>query len=369
MTEPLSIDKITEIRRRLKMRREQFIIIVVFMTIAIFSIVGAKEKIVIFDFPGIGIEESTIQSIGQLFRYEYAATGKYEVVARNEMVEHFGDDIRMENKTEAVEKSKTLGADKAVVGEINALGKKIIVTGMVVDISSGGVEFSQTMSSLSLEDLETVVKRLVLSLIEKKPVSETVDVETVTEKEDLEPKRKKSFYTFGIRIGDEQPIAGFAGAKDGRIEWGLTGWYETPGFTAELAWTFNSPWETFDYNASTFSDQRVEISLFRMLSKEDISPYFGGGLGLHWVTVTEVAEDTLPYYFGETYSGSGIGANISGGLLFFRTYDFRLFLNVRYHIIFVDLDNDNINHAISLDIGLLHKMDRKDTGCLGCLGF
>ena len=57
-------------------------------------------------------------------------------------------------------------------------------------------------------------------------------------------------------------------------------------------------------------------------------------------------------------------------MVLFRTYDFRLLLNLRYHMINVDLGDGNFNHAISINIGLLHKQKAEDSkGCIGCLGF
>ncbi len=330
-----------------------------------------KERLVVFDFSSIGIEESAVKTVGQLFRYEFNTLEKFDVIERHEMVELLGDTIQVSNKSDALKRAIIFEADKAVLGEINALGTKIILTAMIIDVLSGTLEYSQTTSSLSLEDLETVIKRLVASLAERKPLEETAEVEKIMEKETIEPKRRSSFYTFGIRFGHIEPFAGFAGAREGRIELGLTGWYEAPDFMAELAWTFNSPWMTFEYDYEAFSDQRVEISLIRLLSRKDISPYFGAGLGIHWVSVSsERYDDYYGYYYSHHQSGTGFGANMQAGLVMFRTYDFRLLLNLRYHMINVDLGDGNFNHAISINIGLLHKQKAEDSkGCIGCLGF
>jgi hypothetical protein len=342
-----------------------FIVLIIASSILSISNIYCKEKVIVFDFSTIGVGETLTHSVGQLFRYEFASKWDFEVVERKEMIDKFGEDIQVFGKKDAIEKGKIVDADKAVFGEIDRLGEKIVVTAMIVDVSSELLEYSQTISAQSVEDLEIVIQRLVESLVKKRPFAETAEVEKITEKETFEPRRRKSFYTFGIKLGHIEPIAGFAGVSKGRIEWGLRGWYETPAFVTELAWTLNSPFETFDYSPTSFSDQRVEISLLKTFSKKDISPYAGGGLGIHWVTVSSDDEWSYSYY-----SSSGIGANISGGMMFFRTYDFRLVVNISYHIVAVELGDDNINHAISIGISLLHKEEREENkGCISCLGF
>lgn len=347
------------------MKRFLFILVFISFLFLLISNVYSKEKVIVFDFSSVGIGETLTHTVGQLFRYEFDLEWDFDVVERNKIVEEFGEDIHVLSKKDAVEKGKIVDADKAVFGEMNRLGKKIVVTAMIVDVSSNLIEYSQTVSANSVEDLEIVVKRLVASLVEKKTFDETAEVEEITEGETLEARRRKSFYTFGIKLGHIEPFVGFADAGEGRIEWGLRGWYETPGFVAELAWTLNSPFAIVDYSSTSFSDQRVGISLLKLFSKKDISPYAGGGLGLHWVSVSKDDE----WYYNH-YSGSGIGANVSGGMIFFRTYDFRLVFNVSYHIVAIELGEDNINHAISIGISLLHKEKRKENkGCLSCLGF
>ncbi|KPL14149.1 hypothetical protein AMJ74_03950 [candidate division WOR_3 bacterium SM1_77] len=102
----------------------------------------------------------------------------------------------------------------------------------------------------------------------------------------------------------------------------------------------------------------VEFSLLYMLSKKDISPYFGGGIGFGWLTV----ESDEPYSYAET--AYGMTLNAGGGLVFMRTYDIRFVLDARYHINLANMPNvDGPHHGIKFSLGLTY---RPRFGCFGC---
>jgi hypothetical protein len=102
----------------------------------------------------------------------------------------------------------------------------------------------------------------------------------------------------------------------------------------------------------------VEFSLLYMLSKTDISPYFGGGIGFGWLTV----ESEDPYSIAET--AYGVTLNAGGGLVFLRTYDIRVVLDARYHVNLANMpDVDGPHHGIKFSLGVTY---RPRFSCFGC---
>ena len=97
-----------------------------------------------------------------------------------------------------------------------------------------------------------------------------------------------------------------------------------------------------------------------MLSKTDISPYFGGGIGFGWLTV----DDNEPFY-GYSETAYGMTLNAGGGLVFMRTYDFRFIIDARYHLNLADVTNvRGPHHALKFSVGFAYRP--KFRGCFGC---
>jgi hypothetical protein len=69
-------------------------------------------------------------------------------------------------------------------------------------------------------------------------------------------------------------------------------------------------------------------------------------LGFHWVSHEF---DYYDYYTEREKRGDGIEVLISGGVLAFGTYDFRVLLNVDYSVTFNDYDD----RALVLTIGIM----------------
>ena len=113
------------------------------------------SRVAVFELQSIGVDGATVMTATQLLRNDLAATGSFSVVEEGEMQRALGELMRCYDSQCAADLGQQLGADKAVVGSINRLGEKIIVELRLVDVASAKVEFSDRMTSTTVEDLDT----------------------------------------------------------------------------------------------------------------------------------------------------------------------------------------------------------------------
>jgi len=192
----------------------------------------------------------------------------------------------------------------------------------------------------------------------------------VTEEEEKEPLRRRVFHTTGLKAGVILPLGGYADA-DMMIQYGFQYWYEMPHFAVEVAAYYaHTSTIGFDLNGSAAEGIAPEISVLYLPSKGDISPYFGGGFGLGWITITP---DRTTFDLG---LGVGPAFNAGGGLVLFRTYDLRITIDARYRINLaqvtgiIEQDNqfEGPHHGFTFSIGFSYRpRPRGRGGCGGCL--
>ena len=316
-----------------------------------------KMAIVVFDAQPIGVEESTVLASTQLLRNDLAATGTFAVMDEGEVTRFLGEKPNCYDSQCASEIGRQLGVDKAVIGSLSRLGEKVIVELRMVDVASGQVEFSDRMASATVEDLDTVIKRLATGLATGKPTEKTVEIGAITEVETREPRRRKNFFTVGGKVGYLFPTGDSWRKVDKLLCLDWVTWYETPTFMVEslVGWRYEIGRDEGAY------DVPVEFSIFYIPGKSDFTPYLGGGLGIHWVAAARDDED-VAYHQEERITNNGLALNVGGGLIGFRTYDFRIVVDLRYTMVFAELDGQDTHQGISLTFGVTHP--RKDPrGC------
>ena len=161
-------------------------------------------------------------------------------------------------------------------------------------------------------------------------------------------------HSLGINAGILQPVAGYADA-DIQYHFGILYWYETAHLVGEVS-------------AYGITRSRVkefcfpEFSLLYMLSKKDISPYFGGGVGFGWLALAR-APVILSARFSDMVPG--LILNAGGGVVFLRTADIRIILDARYHVNFANIPGfTGPHHGFKFSIGFAFR--RRFRGCCGC---
>lgn len=303
----------------------------------------------------VGVSYATTEAVATLLLSDLINYG-HTVLSPDAMDDAAGDILECYESECAAEAGAQANVDHVIYGSVSRLGEKHIVQLSIVNVLTKEVIWAGSLAAKSAEDLDTVVKRLAKSISEGKKAEETVEVGMITEEEAKKPTRRRVFHTWGATAGMVVPLGGYSEVS-ALYNLGWLYWYETPHLAFEVAGYFTFPGNIESGTAMEFCP--VEFSLLYMLSKKDISPYFGGGIGFGWLVV----ESEAPYLYSET--GYGLTLNAGGGLVFMRTYDIRVILDARYHINLADIPNvEGPHHGLKFSIGITYRP--RFRGCFGC---
>jgi len=305
------------------------------------------ETLTLLNFSTTNTDKSTADVVKELFRSELIEQG-FSVI---------DDTIECKEIVCAGEAARMNSAAKAVYGSLIGIGEKIVVT-MYVVRSDDEIEFTGRITAESFEDLEYVVKRLVDSFIFGKPIEETATIDNIVEKETFEPRRRQEFYTGGARIGFLFPFTGSESESSQLFGYQVLGMYETDTWLVEVMAGYHG----FDERESVLP---IGISVFRLLSKKDICPYAGVGLGVMLLYQDEYRcePDSISGYCDYLHNHYELPVlSFGGGLLLFRTYSFHVNFDVRGYVAF----GDKNYHSVSLSFGLTRRATSTGPSC--CIG-
>ena len=179
----------------------------------VFSLLGmasAQDRTVVFEFKGIGLDESSVMAASQIFRSELQATGKFTVVAKDEMESRLSNqgvsDFNCYDVTCASDYGYKLNARYAVLGNLSKLGERIVTDVQLISVIDKSIEFSDKFSATSLDDLEMTLRKLATAVANRQKIESEVDRFVITDEETREPRRKKSFITSGAMFGFGFPM-------------------------------------------------------------------------------------------------------------------------------------------------------------------
>lgn len=339
--------KITKGGFMLKYKALPLLVLIIFLPL---SLLG--EKIAVVDFKPIGVDPSLVEATTTLLKADLSSYKKFTLV---EVVEK----VVCEDKECAAEIGFKAKAHKVVYGTVSKLGKKYIIAAYVVEVSTHNIVFQDRIAAASAEDLDITSKRLAKAIATGKKVEKVAEVGIITEEETKEPRRRKSFYTVGGKFGWGMPLGDSYGGVNSLISYDLIGWYETPKFMVELLLGgFSSTgFNIADTTLSTVEWITPEISIFYLFSQGDFCPYAGGGMGMRYMLIEKK--------FLEVETAVALGINLGGGLIAFRTYDFRILVDARYSLNFADLPSyPGPHHAFQISFGVTY-IPTKDRGCGG----
>ncbi len=315
---------------------------VLFIAVSLTTIVEAqtgsraKLQLAILPFYMVGIDEASTLTAESLFRQEIVKSDKYAVIGEGKVKEL----VKNEPCTEiacAAAAGKQVEADHVVVCGLSRLGSKIIVQYMLVDVEKEKSLIVDNTTSLSVEDLETVMKRVAESVVLQKPIEQTAKVGTITEKESSLPARRTTRDMKGFSFGYLYPQNGYDDV-DKSLTLDFRWLYEMDHFVAGTQLAGRK-----GFAANVFGSY--------LFSKTDICPYAGLGFGFHWVSHSEESSrfDVHDDDMEEEKKGDGFELLANAGLRLFRTWNFQIMLNVDYTFALNDYDDQ----AIVFTIGLL----------------
>ena len=294
----------------------------------------------VLPFSSLGIDDASRLTAQALLNQELGKFGRFTVLAEQQVVEAIGEKSCFDKEC-ALATGRTLQVDQVLQCSLNRLGEKIIVQYWLLNVNSGSTLLNDNTTSNTIEDLETVMKRVALCVHDLKPFAQTSQVGLITQKETNVPERKSARKYMDFSFAYLYPQEGYDHA-DRSFAMDLRTGYEMNRYTigSQLAANRGFAWN---------------IYASYLLSVKDICPYVGGAFGFHWISHEQESE----YYFDPangyyTYrederKGDGFEVRLHSGVRLFRTYNFQVLINVDYAITFNDFDD----RAVVFTIGLL----------------
>lgn len=313
------------------------ITLVVAMTVFSGNVMAA-QKLAVLPIGGAGVDPATSTTVHMLLSSEIRQLKCFDIIPDAAINDAMAG-APCEDASCARDIGNAVNADKVVVGSLNRLGEKIIFQYSLIEVSSGKIQLSDDLSALKVEDLDQVAKRIALSICQQIPVDRTVEVGLVTEQETQDVRSRKANATWGIGFGYLYPSHGYD--NDDRI----------------FVWDFRSLYELRHISVDAVLGIRqgfaLNVGLLYIPSRKDFSPFIGGGVGFHAVSHKDWYQYSYDPYYGsggyyEEKSFDGFEVVAKAGIMAFRTYDFRLLVNIEYAVVFNEYDDQGFVMTISV---------------------
>jgi hypothetical protein len=260
----------------------------------------------------------------------------------------------------AAKLAASLAVDEVVYATVKRLGSKWIFSATRYTAATK-LAFNQRGTSVTLEDLEAVTKRVSDALLAGKTTAQVASLDNITEKEETtEPTRRRSLFNTGFALGYIYPtrqsyayLTDTTKAENGCSIPSLCEERQLRSRIIRLAylnsWEFRENFMMgFDLTWGMPNVVGGDITMQYLFTRTDFSPFVGGGLGMQYVVPLD---DTLFAY----KENAGPAVNAQAGMLFFRTYDIHLMARAQYQWIF----NDDKDQGMIYDVGVVYRPDRK----------
>lgn len=333
-------------------------------------VLGA-ERTAVFEFVSIGVDEQSALAATQIFRNELAGTGKFEVIAKREVEGELArngiTDPTCNDAACAARYGAIVDADKAIIGSLTRLGKKITAEVTLIDVTGTSVLFSDHFPASSLDDLDNALRKLAGAVATGRKIESEATRFAISDAEARDPRRKKAHITSGASFGFGLPTGNSYAKADNlkMLVWSLR--YEAGAMVVDnsVGITWGSTGKQ-RYDGRDLADKRVtvlpwDIGIRYLLKREsDFSPFVGAGLGLHFISSVDAEGETV------IDGGTAPAVHLSSGVYGFQTYDFRLVVEAKYTVVFSDafIGSGDTSQAIGISIGVSRRFD-SDPGCLG----
>ncbi|MDY0081574.1 MAG: hypothetical protein RBR74_00195 [Ignavibacteriaceae bacterium] len=286
------------------------------------------RKIALLPLTSIDVDYGSMQTSESILRMELSNNENISLISRNKIISVMSDEI-CEDADCAIEIGEKLEVPEVLICKLNRLGEKIIVQYQLIDVKSGKTILSDRATSVSLEDLDAVMKRVAISVSRLSPFDANQEVGNIVKQESIETLRRKARYNFGVGFGYLFPTEGYD--EDHEKSFTINAYFD---------------YEIQDVAAGMMLGARngFAINLYGnyLFSKTDICPYVGASLGFHWV-----AHESM--FSTNNKDEDGIELGFKGGVRLFHTYNFQIFLQGEYIMTF----NDYNDKAIVFTIGIL----------------
>ncbi len=252
-----------------------------------------------------------------------------------------------QDKQCAIELGIKENAQFVVYSGSRPLGTKVVFSATKVDVKNKSAN-NQRITASSVEELDDVIIRVCDALIADKHVKEVASLDNVVDKENEKiAKRRETYFKKGFTLGYLYPMNDSYFQMDCGYNQNQ---YECDDHYSQMIYiNFMTMYEfhnnlalDVDLNFAIPSDIGADANLLYFPNRTDFSPFFGGGLGMHWVG--EVGKS------GSDVRRSGPATNLQLGMMFFRTYTLNLVIRGKYQMVF----NSNYDNGPILEVGVIH---------------
>jgi hypothetical protein len=308
-------------------------IITLLFVLSIFISVKAQDstsnKIVLLPLISNGIDLASVQTAESILRMELSNTGTMNVISQKKTLAILGNEDCADEEC-AKRIGEQLNAEQVLLCKLNPLGEKIIVQYILVETATGRNILSESATSVNLEDMDAVMKRVAISVAKQNSFNANPEVGNIVKQESLESLRRTARYNFGVGFGYLFPSDGYD--NDTKKSFNINAYFD-----------YELPEYCFGLTAGARKGFAINLYSNYLFSKTDVCPYVGGALGFHWVA----HEDWL--FSDDKKDGDGIELGLQGGVRLFHTYNFQIFIQGEYIMTF----NDYNDKAFVFTIGIL----------------
>ncbi len=295
------------------------------------ALAAGEESLLLVPFQSIGVDSIPLQTAYRLLEQELDNARHWRVVVPD------ADSVeRMSVARNAlIRLGRDWQCDKVVSVQFNRLEEKIIVSYRYLDVRTDSIILADQAIALNADDFDVIMHRIAQSIIVRKQFSRSAELGSITEGETREIRTRQALLYGGVDFGYLYPQSGFDGDMSRSFSLDFISTYENHG---HLIYGLLGIRKGFIMNLGY---------TYMLAGGKDFSPYLGGGVGFHWIGHNSW-DDTKQ----EEITGRGDGFEIMAktGMMLFRTYNFRVLINLDLAYTMNDFDDQ----SIVLTIGLLH---------------
>jgi hypothetical protein len=305
---------------------------VVIVLAAAFTLLAAQPRTLVLEFEPVMVDTGIPRVVYSLLRDRLAETKAFTVV-----LPPAGTKVYTIEEADSL--AAVLGAEKVVMGSITRVGLKLLISYKLVTAATGAIEAGDRVSVENETDLDNVTGRIALALKEGSGYKGTVELGRLTEAESKTLKTREPYSSILFNTGYTFPTGHAMPYDPGKMLFTLDAavTYEAPSFLAEGQMGIMR-------GKYGFTDLHFELLAHRLFSGKDISPFVGGGLGVHRLKFS-------PPYPASARESDGLSLVGSGGLLLFRTYYFRALIGAKASVLFTNefgtVTTGNINFGLT----------------------
>src|ERR1041385_39841 len=307
--------------------------ILLLTTVASALLSAQAGRIAVLPVHSVGVDPVSASTAESILRNEIGKLGSLDLISEKRTSEALGEGSPCTEADCALEAGKKLDASRVAAVRLSALGEKVIVQYVVVDVPSGRTAVIDQATAMSTEDLDVVMRRVARSVVDLRPYDKGAEVGNITASESVESARRTTRKNFGLSFGYLYPQSGY---DDGDHSFVLDGRFD---------------YEMTDVAAGMLIGIRkgFAINLYGsyLVSLSAICPYVGGALGFHWVSHSDQLN-----FLGQTRpkgNADGVELTAHTGLRLLHTYNFQMIFNLD----FIYTMNDYNDKAIVFTLGIL----------------